>query len=131
VNAIDDGLYDKLAGHAALTTLVSTRIYRDAAPEGATLPYVVFLHQAAGEENMTPARSLNPLYQVRGVSSVSADEAGDIADAIDGALHMQTLTVSGWTNYWTARTAFIRTVETNEGVRRWHRGAFYRIRLDQ
>jgi len=36
-------LYAALSGHAALTALVSTRIYPDAIPEDQPLPAVVYL----------------------------------------------------------------------------------------
>lgn len=130
MNVIEDGIYDKLAGHAALAALVGTRIYRQEAPPDATYPLVIYQHQAGGDDNETPARALSPLYGIRGVSKVSADEAGDVADAIDGAMHMQTLTVTGWTNYWTARTSLLRYTENTESTQKWHAGAFYRIRLD-
>ena len=40
---------------------------------------------------------------IRAYSGVSAVEAGSIDAAIDTALHMQPLTVSGWTDLWLAR----------------------------
>jgi hypothetical protein len=129
--AIDDAMYDKLAGASGVTALVSTRIYRGAAPQGATAPYVIYAVQAGGDENLTPADSINLLYQVRGVSKVSAAEAAQIGDAIRAALHRQTLSITGWTNYWMARTAQIQTVETTpEGLRFWHDGGLYRVRVD-
>jgi len=131
MNALEDALYDTLAAHAGLTALVSTRIYRQAAPQGATLPYVLYELVAGGDENSSPVDSQDLRYRARGVSATSSDEAGDIDDQIRAALHRQALTVSGWENFWTSRENAFRFTETAEGVRRYHAGASYRVRLDK
>lgn len=41
---IEEALYSKLASVAGITALVSTRIYPDAAPQGATRPLIVYRH---------------------------------------------------------------------------------------
>lgn len=132
MNDIEEAIYDALAV-TALTNLVGTRIYRDMAPQGAAYPMVIYAWSGGGDDNDTPARSRSPLYQVRAVSAESADEAGDIAAVIDGLLHHQTLTVSGYTNYRTTQTSEVNGAEFDEGAgkRFWHRGAVYRIRIAQ
>jgi len=130
MNVLEEAIYDRLAGDSAITALVSTRIYRQAAPQDAVLPYLIYQLQGGGDENLTPTESTNHVYQVRAVSQVSNDEAGDIAQAVHDQLHKATITVTGWTNYWTAAISDIELVETDQsGVRRWHRGNMYRIRL--
>lgn len=132
MNALEDALYDKMSGNAGVAALVSTRIYREQAPQGAAYPLVVYGHQAGGDETLTSVDSVNVVYQVRAVSSVSAAEAGAIDEALRTALHRQTLTVTGWANFWTARINAIRFVETTpEGKAVFHAGGMYRIRLDK
>lgn len=130
MNVLDESIYDWLAADSTITALVSTRIYRQAAPQDATLPYIVYAHGGGGEENLTPTRSVEIVKNIFAVSGVSDDEAGDIADAIHTRLHTAVLTVTGWTNYWTAAENEIQTHETDpSGVRRWIKGNRYRIRL--
>ena len=132
MNALEEALYDKLAGATAVTDLVSTRIYRGMAPQNAALPYLIIQLQGGGDDNWTPTESKSYVYSVRAVSQVSTDEAGDIAEAVHTALHKQALTVSGWENYWMAAIGDLEVGETDPaGVRRWHRGQNYRIRLAQ
>jgi hypothetical protein len=132
MNVVEDAIYDTLFGHAPLAALVSTRIYRQRAPQGATYPHVVYGLQGGGDENLTPNDSQNLLYAVRFVAEASPDDAGDGADLIRTALHRQTLTVSGAVNFWTAAQAYIRFTETDErtGKTYYHAGAIYRIRVD-
>lgn len=133
MNALEDAIYDTLAAAAGVTALVGTRIYRQSAPQGATLPYLVYQWQGGGDDNWTPTESKSYVYSVRAVSEVSNDQAGDVAEAVHTALHKQTLTVAGgWTNYWTAAIADIETYEFDQsGVMRWIRGQNYRIRIAQ
>jgi hypothetical protein len=67
------------------------------------------------------------VYTVKAVGStlVSVD---NIDAQIKIALHEQTLTVTGWTNYRTQREDAVDFVEVDEaGVVTYHRGAIYRI----
>jgi len=132
MNALEDAIYDALAASAAVTALVSTRIYRSAAPQGATYPYIVIQLQAGGEDNETPTDAISLVYQIRCESSVSAAQAGSVDEAIRTALHEVLLTVTGWTNYWSARGEMIRTaILSDDGTRKWLAGAFYRFRIAQ
>ena len=40
---VEDGLYDLLSRCARITAIVSTRIYRGAAPQSASFPFLVFM----------------------------------------------------------------------------------------
>lgn len=136
MNALEEALYDKLAGSAAIAAAVGTRIYRQAAPPGASHPLIVYAHHAGGDENETPVDSLDVHYRVTAISAESADEAGDIEELIRTALHRAALTVPGWEVFWLARGNQFRLTETDAGVegagrRYWHAGAFYHLRLDK
>lgn len=132
MNDVEEAIYDAL-NVGALNGYVNGRIYRDAAPLGAAYPLVIFAYQGGGDDEETPVRARSPLYQVRAVSTLSADAAGDIAAVIDGLLHHATLNVSGYTNYYTAATTALSATEFDEalGVHFWHRGSNYRIRIAQ
>ena len=133
MNALDTALYSRLQG-TAITALLSgtTAIYRNQAPEGAVLPYVVFNKQTGRPENLDANRVDNLLYYVRAYSGNSAGEAGSIDARIDTALHLVPLTVSGWTNIWLARESNIEIVSTEPSGRLIHSaGALYRIIVDK
>jgi hypothetical protein len=129
MNAIDTAIYTRLNGTAALTALLSgtTAIYHILAPEGATLPYVTWSLQAGGDENLSRHRVKQLLYFVRAYSGVSAAQAGSIDTQIDAALHLVTLTVSGWTDLWLAREQDLELAEVQPSGRQvFMQGGFYR-----
>jgi len=133
MNAVARALYTKLSNWGDLTTeLGGTKIYELKIPQRVSLPAVRFFYSGGGEENLTPVRSINVVYAVLGVSSVSMKKAGAIAEFIDAALHGKTLTISDWTNnFWTAREGLISFHELGKaGEDIWTAGAYYRIRAD-
>lgn len=130
-NALNTALYTTLQGGTALTALLAgtTSIYNQQAPEGATLPYVVYNQQAGGPDNITNGDLRSVVYYVRGYAS-SPTTAGSIDAQISTLLHKQTLSVSGWTNIWTAREDEFSLVEVPlDSNPIYSVGAFYRIRL--
>ena len=133
MNEVESGLYSKLAAGTALTALLGgTLIYNGLAPQGRALPFVLFNQQSGVSDNLTPTRSEDFLYQVKGLSASGMAAAGSIASAIDTLLHNTTLTVSGgWVNYSIRRERHIRYEETETGERICHAGAVYRIRISQ
>ena len=133
MNVLDAALYTRLQG-TAVSSLLSgtTAIYKNQAPEGAVLPYIVFSKQSGSPENLDANRVDNLLYYVRAYSGVSAAQAGSIDARVDTALHLIPLTVSGWTNIWLAREANIELPSTEPSGRVIHSaGALYRIIVDK
>ena len=134
MNALNSALYSKLQTTSGITSLLSgtTAIYNQQAPEGATLPFVVFSTPSEVDENMSQNRTKNNVVFIRAYSGVSASQAGSIDAAIDTALHLIPLTVSGWTNFWMVREQGIELVETQpSGKIIYSSGANYRCRLDK
>lgn len=133
MNEMETALYQKLTGDAALIALLASganSVFNQRAAGGAAYPLVIFQQQGGGDENKSPHRSQNFLYLVKAISSTSLQEAGTIDAAIDAALHLKTLTVAGWTNFWLARENEVRFTETTpEGVNYYHAGAVYRVRI--
>lgn len=132
INATAAAIYSKLQAGTALTALLSgtTAIYHMQAPDGATLPYVVYNHQAGGPENITPSDMNNDIWQVRSYSDVSAATAGNIDAQVDVLMHGGSLTVTGYTNFWCKRMTNVVLVENTPNGQIWSCGGLYRIRLD-
>ena len=131
MNALETGLYNILANNAPLTTaLGSAAIYNQHAPQGTARPYVIFNHAGGGHENRTPSDTQNHIYLVKVVAD-GLKQAGTIDDLVTTALHQATLTVAGYTNFYTARETEAAFTETPaDGAPIYHRGAYYRIRID-
>lgn len=132
IEAVETAIFGKLAGGATLITEIGgTAIYNRIAPPDTALPYVIFQWQGGGDENLTPSRMRNQVYTVKAVAATLV-KAADIDEQIDALLHDQTLTVSGWANFWMAREGDIAYHELevdNKPV--FHTGGMYRIRLGQ
>ena len=131
VTLLETGLYTALSGDSALTTeLGGTVIYNKRAPQTPGNKYVIFQWQGGGDENLTKQRTKNLVYGVFGVAKTQAD-AATIDGLIDTVLHNQSVTVTGWNNYWLARETDINFVEEDaSGVPRYTVGGLYRIRIE-
>ncbi len=132
MNPIEAGLKTKLEAYSALTTLLSsaTAIWNQAAPSETPIPYVVFSWTGGGLENINPSEMHSLLYLVKAIAD-DATEAGVLQGHIRGALHKTTLTVSGYTNFYTACEDEVQLTEVpREGTLLFHRGYYVRIRID-
>ena len=128
IGALDTGLYAKL-NISNITNLAVGGIWAMVAKKDTPLPYVVFQWQGGGEQNLTPSRIRNVVYTVKAVAYAKSS-ATAIDTQIDAALHDQTLSVSGWTNWATTREDDVQYAEVAEDGRVvWHIGAVYRFRL--
>lgn len=133
MNELDQAIYKKLQGRSQLTALLAgtTSIYADQAPDNAAFPYVVFSHQGGGDENLDAHRTKNVVKFIRAYSQESKAQAGSIDAQIDAALHLQTLTVTGWSNFWTAREEDLSAVDTLSNSQKVYMvGGLYRIRIE-
>lgn len=130
--AVDAALYTTLASGTALTTaLGGTFIYHQYAPPTVNLPYVVFSLASGLEENMTPRDSERRVYLVKAVAA-SLGSALVLAEHIDALLHKQTLSISGYVNFWTSRDTLLQYLEYDPaGVVYGHAGGEYVIRVEQ
>ena len=129
MRVVDAGLYTLLNADATLVSLGSTGAYRLVAPQGATLPYVIF-SQMSGVDDYTfdgrSGRSL--LYQVKAVTSgQSASTAEQMAERIDAVLTDGSLSVSGWTVLRCRRESDVLYTETSEGMTYNHVGGLFRV----
>ena len=133
MNALNQSIYSRLQG-TAITSLLSgtAAIFYQQAPEGSAYPFIVFSTPSELDENMTQNRTKNNVVFIRAYSGSSAAQAGSIDNAIDTALHLVPLTVSGWVNFWLAREQGVELVETLPSEKNiFMQGANYRARLDK
>lgn len=102
---VKTAVYNKLAGASALTALIggsaNPRIYHRQAPSGADRPYVLFDLASGLKPNQSPHDDINWVYRVGAWDDDSA-QAEAVHNVIYSVLHQQKLSISGWTNYWTA-----------------------------
>jgi hypothetical protein len=134
MNAWDAALYSRLQTTSGVTSLLAgtTSIYHLQPPEGAALPYIIYNIQAATEANDSAHRVKNIVGFIRAYSGVSAVQAGSIDAAIDTALHMAPLTVTGWSDLWMAREQELEMVENQpSGKQVFMAGGFYRAILER
>jgi len=131
ITALETAIYSTLSTDSDLIAeLGGMAIFNKRAPQGQALPYVVFQQAGGGDENETKHRTRNVLYQVLAVAATQA-KAAAIDGYIDAALHLQSLTISGWSNFWMAREEDINIAqEDSGGVTRYHAGGTYRIRIE-
>lgn len=130
---VEVALYNLLAGNSSLTNaLGGTAIYNQLAPQGATYPMVVFSKMAGQDDNASPHRSRQIMYLVEVRSQVGLGQAGTIDAIVDGILHQTHLSLSGWTNYWTARESDVLDAGIGaDGRAAYRSGGVYRFRIGQ
>lgn len=131
-NVLNTSIYSKLTSGTALTNLLAgtTSIYYQQAPDEATLPFVVFSHQAGGPENTNPSDMRRQIVYVRAYASTPA-LAGSIDAQISTLLHRGALSITGYTAMSSWREEEFTLLENlPSGERIYTAGAFYRIQLD-
>ena len=127
-NLLSTALYGKLTAGTILGAGVG--VYRDQAPDIAVLPYVVFSLNAGGPMNVNPSDLRDEVYFVRAYASQPLT-AGSIDALASGALHNQTLTVTGYTNVRTVRELDLELVENPpNGEIIYMCGGLYRLTID-
>ena len=134
MNELNAALYTKLQSTSGVTGLLSgtTAIYSMQAPDNAALPFIVFNTQGGGDENDTAHRTKNLVIFVRAYSKVSEAQSGSIDSAVDAALHLSSLNVSGWSNFWLAREEDLSAVEIpTSGQKIWMNGGLFRVRIEK
>lgn len=129
---LDTAIFQKLSGSSSLTTaLGGTAIYKNQAPDDKPLPYVIWSWQSAVDENATPSRMWNSIINVR-CFAASPTQAGSVDAIVDELFTGTAFSVSGWTNFWTAREMYFdNTINEPNGQKTEVVGGLYRIRIGQ
>ena len=119
---VEAALRTKLVGSSAVTAIVGQKVYNLQAPAKTLLPYVVFYSASDILPNIVPRDTFNNVYRVECWASTGAGMDA-LAAVIEDILHKQSLSLSGWTNYWMAvegRKVFIENVDGVQYYRRVH-----------
>lgn len=127
---VDQWLYERLSGDTTLSNLVGGRIYAYLAPQDATLPFVLYSHQAGHDvRGVGPARIMTSLvYQVKAVGQGgSFGPLKAIADRLDTLLQGASGSVVDGTVLMCVREQPIEYVEIEDGVQYRHLGGLWRI----
>jgi len=130
LDAIDRWLLAVLSGDGTLTGLVSTRIYDTLAPQGATMPYVVYQNQAGHDvRGVGPSRIMaDVLYVVKAVcEGTSFTPVRAIADRIDTLLQGASGSNVDGTVLACVRESPFSMIETTDGKQYRWRGGVYRL----
>lgn len=131
---IDQALYTALCAGTAVTMQVggttAPRIYNHQAPAGVSRPFILFYEASTVVPNRTPHHDLDSLYRVEVVADTRAT-AEAIRGATYAALHRQTLTVSGYSNYQLEATRNTSLVDNIDGKQVFRRVMDVRIRLSK
>lgn len=137
VNAFWTALCSRLAGGTALTQHIGgtavPRIYHNQAPDGASLPYVIYNWQGGGFQHETPSVDVDGVLTIQAYSSTTQLHAGTISAAVFDLLDRQPLTISGWANVALfAEAPHLQNNYTDEsGVTTYSSGDIYRVLLDR
>ena len=119
------------AGTVLITALGGTAIYDTQAPEGASLPYIVFNHQGGGPDNITGSNIESNLWLVKAYSATLLSNASSIFNEADKLLHKQSISINGGTvnTWWCCREENVKLVENPpSGKPIFMRGGIYRVR---
>ena len=132
LSLLSKGIYSKLTGDTTLKALLAsnTSVYWLQAPKDAEYPYIVYSLLYGAPENLTPSDLQDHIYFIRAYAA-NALEAGNIHARVAALLHKQTVSVTGYTNIWTALEEEYEGEETNNaGNTIFMVGGGFRIRLD-
>ena len=134
MNELEAALKTILTEASTVTSLLASAssVFNALIPAGYGYPAIVFNYQGGGDINDTPTDAADIVYQIKGISAVSMYQAGLISAALHAVLHNNTLTVSGWTNFWCARDSIVRYIEiAPDGKNYYHSGGLYRIGISK
>lgn len=125
-------IYDKLAAASDVTAAVSTRIYRNQAPEGAALPYVLFNFQAGSDVRGNCTRRLMtlPLFQIKVICKGAPTSAINTAVNKIDSLFQEAVTETSESYVFSSRREFpIEYIEPwrDSGGFFTHYGGAYRL----
>ena len=135
MNAIAAAIFTKL-NISSLTDLLAdtdpVSIYQAQAPDQAQYPFVVFNKQSDTEDNDTRHRVVNTIYQVRGFTKSKMKDAQAIAEVVDGLLHNQSLTITGFAQLRLVRIGGVEFVENQQSTDKvFSAGSLFRLLVEK
>lgn len=123
------GLYTALSADEDIVALVEDRIYFEDVDTAAVFPYIKISHMFGGEDNKSPARGFDMIYQVEGISN-QKPEAEALADAIQDTLVGQNLAFPDQWRAWAkvTQTQVISNTINLQNTQFSNCGGWYRLR---
>lgn len=123
-------LYTRLTADAGVSALVGSRVSELVVPNTEAVPWVRYYIAVGTVPNTEPRDTIDERWRVE---CTDTDRAGawTLCQAVSSALHEQTLTLSGWTNYKTEVSNLVRLTETVDGRHYWRFIVDVRIRASQ
>lgn len=116
---LNKALYEALVGNGAVAAIVGTKVYNTQVTANVTPPYLVYYLVSGYSMNWVAHDIFSYTYRVDAWQT-TAKLARTLSEAVFDALHQQTLTVSGFNNYWMAvhrEQSFIENVSGSQ----WYR----------
>ena len=128
---VEQWMYSTMAADPTIAGAVSTRIYADEAPQGATFPLVVFAHIGNTDvlRTMSNGRMAKVIYLVRAVDkgSSAVGVVKTIADRFDPLLLVKNVTVDGVLINYVQHDQHTIRKDSSEGVPMSYLGSYYLI----
>lgn len=132
-SAIDAAVIAVLANDSSLTSLAPGGVFRDVAPQGVSVPFVI-VSQMAHEDRYGVGSSRAAFEIVTYLAKVvdqsnSGTNAQTAANRVNTLLHGATLSATGYHAMLCERTERVAYVEVDDqSDRRWqHRGGMYEV----
>lgn len=122
-----------LIADSSVTTLVGTsppKVFPHQAPAWVDnlggLPYILYYSAGGGLMNLQNRNSLNLLFRVesradKDDSTSARGRTMTLHQAVFGALHKQSLTLTGWTNYWLMCSSHMEFLEQPKDGNQYYR----------
>lgn len=125
-------IYETLSADATITGIVSTRIYRDVAPQGAAFPCIVLQLQSPGNDlnGVGGVRVFNTSQWTVKAINAGGEYSGNLsilATRIDTLLHDKHATVDSDGQVWCVRVRPFQMPEIDNGVQYRHSGGVYEV----
>lgn len=131
MDPVRDAIHDKIAGTAAVTSLLSsaTAVFHQQAPRDTAPPYVLFSKQSGTRVHVFDGPAVRPLvWQVKAVDKgPSASRAEDIDAQLEAALHDAALSITGQSLLYLRRASDVQYPERDGAEIFNHVGGLYRV----
>ena len=135
MNALAAAIYTKINVSAVTDLLADTEypsIYQNQAPDNALYPFLVYNKQSDTEDNDTAHRVVNTIYQVRAFTKASMKSAQAIMEVVDGLLHNQPLSITGFAQLRLVRIGGLEFVENQQSTDKvFSAGSLYRLLVEK
>lgn len=129
IKLVDSAITQRLTTTAG-TSFYGTRVYYAQAPEGTTLPYIVFDYSSGGSDQLTPNPTADFEYRIECVAATKSDSTTGVGHIETAFPVNYALDIVGYKAYSLQEQRFFSRIDNIGGTQYWRRGAFFRLRYD-